>query len=797
MRIEWLVAALNPRDIAPHLNFMREDPPTQPGLLALLAQLRLADYERLASGSWAPDSEAGSIESRLVRAVHKGLDPQAMAEGIAELDVLARSELDDNAAAVTAALFASVALSESDRHSDAVRILELVDDRFTRLDTADVRFARAVLLQQLAFRRSEVGLPSSDLANEALGLTADIRASELSTFRTSAGVRWRSSRTCSMILAELNAVADAHLVYVNEDLTSRDWVRLVRSPAPELDLLVRRSAARGMSRYLAELFESRTRSTARTFYTEDPVEGAVYHALLHYELVGAGPAARTWRAELGRLRILRQGELDDVWSAQDGIRLLRQSEDVKTLDLALRHVRAGGPLRALAGDVRQVVSARTGPPKLRRADLRVLSAGAHLLTQEEASSALDGVLSTLGTEDDALTRRWEAPSVRFEAAWDAAVALAGPAERLDEVAMLLLEAARSVNQQDELLVRALTRAASDIEWDGVMESTRSLWAEWLADPGRSKPSTLLELVGPQVGVPPSSVVEDLSGVQRAATLLNRYFRTGQVPDFEQLGDAPQAVGERLRRIRNDAARGTYSFGAISAPDVAAGLALNFGVEHLWDPLVELLLDRRVSRSDKAAPLERLAGSDGPLPADVARRLGDGVTDLLASPAMEPFGGRALTPFPAALRLAAAHSLLSDERVLAEATRLGGSYGTDGRIEAARTLALLSRIGQGADWITAMTLQLSHDEDPLVRGETGRGLASLARHSRKHADLIDQRLLDLLAEDGLIVPLLVLRGLQADGDRLDLPAAVARRVALVAKGHAAWGVRLQAQALIQE
>jgi hypothetical protein len=305
-------------------------------------------------------------------------------------------------------------------------------------------------------------------------------------------------------------------------------------------------------------------------------------------------------------------------------------------------------------------------------------------------------------------------------------------------------------------------------------------------------AAMMDVIGPDVGLLHKAKSE--SPIERGAALLNSYYRTNVRPSAEELSSVAGAVSARLQMTRDDAIRGRFTVGVTSAAEVAVGLAADAGISQLWPDIVGFLLDPRVSRRDKEAPLERLARAEQPLPMDVLRELGSGIETVLSARSIDPLGTEVL-PFPAALRFAATHELLSDEAVLAHVARLGGAYGVPGRVEAARTLALMVRSGRGPDWADALVLQLSHDGDPVVRGESGRCLATLLRRGKRHRELVEQRVLQLLNEDGLVVPVLVLRGFQEFDGAVRLSGEVLAYVRKLSTNHPARGVRLQAAAVL--
>jgi hypothetical protein len=619
----------------------------------------------------------------------------------------------------------------------------------------------------------------------------------LSSFPVSKGVRWRSSHTLRTILEELRWVADIHIANSKQDLLSRDWVRFVRAPAPRLGLQVRARAASGFEKYIADRFGAHTDSEPlMLFMAEDPVETPVYAALIHYELLGATQHVREWRSTLARLRVLRQDAVsDEVWSRQDAIRLLRQADNSKALDAILRYSRAGGPLAALSADALQIIESRLQPWRLRRVDLAVLSAAAHLLTSEQASNALNAVLDYIAAGAPSPRGRWEAASLRLESAWRAAVELSGPAEQLDQVASALLSAARQAPGTDELLVSALSRAARDIEWESVAPSTREEWGGWLTGSSSPVGAAMTDTVGPQLGLDIEKPNDGAWPLARAASMLNRFFRSGVVPSEQDRHALEGEVIRQLRHVRDDAALGAYSGGGLSVGDIAAGLALHFKMPNLWRPLAEFLVDMRVNREDKAAPLDRLSQPLASVPQEVVGIVASALDGLLAAVGPGPFDG-GITPFPAALRFAAAHSLLTAEELLGHLSKLCGSGNAGSRVEAARTLAFTADFGEDTDWIFVMGLLLTRDSDPLVRAESGRCLAGLLHRDDRHRALVDQRLVEMLSEDGLLVPLLVLRGLRSIEGQSQLAETLKVRISQLAASHPARGVRLQAQAVLE-
>jgi len=86
----------------------------------------------------------------------------------------------------------------------------------------------------------------------------------------------------------------------------------------------------------------------------------------------------------------------------------------------------------------------------------------------------------------------------------------------------------------------------------------------------------------------------------------------------------------------------------------------------------------------------------------------------------------------------------------------------------------------------IALQLSHDAVPEVRARAGRALASLLPTAEgEFATVAEERLVELLDEDGLFIPIAITRGLVGSKD---LPGVVIERLTRLAEMHPAYSVR---------
>ncbi len=217
-----------------------------------------------------------------------------------------------------------------------------------------------------------------------------------------------------------------------------------------------------------------------------------------------------------------------------------------------------------------------------------------MLSREEASLALSAVLDAQAEEGPRRLGSWQLASVRAERLWNAAVALAPVAERLDEAARRLLQLVEIETVRDELLDRALARAADTLDLSLASEQVKLDWRGWSASHEAAAIwPTLVGTVRSALGSDePESDRRDLS-VATLAEALNEVItgRQAELP-LDVLERGQTLLRDRLTAIRRAAADNTYHVGGISDADVAVGLAIYAGAEGLWDDLVPFLVDPR-------------------------------------------------------------------------------------------------------------------------------------------------------------------------------------------------------------
>lgn len=790
--LQWIAALLSPRSVAPHPNFRSADEVTPAGRLALIVQGRGYEQDNAVS------DPNGEDVGRLLEAAENCFNADLGPECTTALIAYARKRGVDTGQATAAALLASVALSDADRQGDAVELLRgQISRRRSDGSESDRIFLRGLMYQQLAMRTMEMGEPDRRARQRAQDLLAIVDAREMSRYPVSKGSRWTALATNrQMLIATQSANSSLfdHDIFFPGTSLLKQWLR---RPISDLTASVELSESAAHDALINEQYAYFALSNERSIRNEDPVDAPHWRANLYFELIGHYQRARHSRRQLGQLRLMRSAP-DSTGGARDGLRLLRHAGDLKAYKLALDFVRGHGPLAILHTETEHVIRHRLSPKLLRNVEIATLESGAQTLSQESAGSALDGLFRALIEGPNPNLPQRELPVIRAEQLFQAAAAIAPVADRVPELAERVLDSAIAAGPtDDQLLTRAHARAVSPVDWKGLSPQLVARWREWISDQEATRGwEDLTVNIGPLLRAPEASTPEPSSDVtlQRVVGELNALIAGATAPAW--LSDrATELIEPLLVRDRLAAERGMHSFSGFNAADVAVGLIQFADAQSLWDPLTDFLTDRNVMRDHKTAALNRLGESRDQIPETVREKFIDSSDSLLLhSGVTSPFSADDITPYPAALRALAAMDAIDQGRLLSGVLQLAAGDERS-RLEAARTLtSLVRRAGVLDQWMSASILQLSNDTSANVRAETGRALALAITRAQFARPLMSERLLDLLREDGILVPLLVLRGMTEDRS---LPVdSIEAEVHRLSQRHIAHGVRLQATILIQ-
>lgn len=790
--LAWLASLLCPRSVSPHPNFSSIDEVTGPGVLGLVISGNGGDVD---DALRRMDSELSDHEMQVVHSARKATSFGLVEEGATELaDLSVARDLRDPALRSAAAMIAAVSLAEVDRHADAVDVIRHAT-AFLDGSLSGGRLLLGALKQQEAFRALEAGAEWRRQRSEARELLASVRVAELPVYPTSKGARWNARSTNQNML---RALRESNTDLFNAEIgfpSTAELKRLLKemSPLGTSNLVSGRS---GADAFIEESFARFAMSGDRKIRSRDPVDQPVWRSQMYFELVGNRGQARARRRELGQLRLMRSPRTE-VAPFSDGLRLLRQSGDTKLLRLAHGVVRSGGPLPALVNEVHAIVDHRLLPIQLRAGELATLEAGAQLLSTDVASTALTAVFAAMDVMPVAFDLQREIPSVHFERLAKAAAALAPVAGRVDDLAAKTLDLVERINAtSDELLVRALATAVSNVDWSETSRSVRDRWANWLSGmEGAEGWRPLVNLLAPVLlQVEPVAVeVKRPLTLERLGHELNAVIRGVTEPPYWLRDRAIELVEARLQEIRQQAARGMFSGYTSDAADLGVALVHLLDAD-LWAPVAEFLVDPVVPRSAKSDALLRIASRPDIVPLTVRDAFARNVDELLGAPSFQsPFDPPFVDPNPAAVRLFTALGIYTSTDSL-EAVASLASAGARERLEACRVLTtVLLSYDSAPEWAVSMAIQLSTDSNENVRAETGRNLALAMQSSTFASELLERCLVSLLEEDGILVPLLALRGLSEDAALR--AGAIRDHVEVMAERHPVLGVRIQARRVL--
>jgi hypothetical protein len=253
--------------------------------------------------------------------------------------------------------------------------------------------------------------------------------------------------------------------------------------------------------------------------------------------------------------------------------------------------------------------------------------------------------------------------------------------------------------------------------------------------------------------------------------------------------------ESLKRVRESAAKGTYSLGGLNVSLLTFLLLQRVRSDEAWSELTDFLLDPAVDITEKTATLNAMAHSATDVDSATAQRLQSELAELTGW--FNELGATEDELRAAAVRLAVKLGAASPRSVLNELLRLAGSLKPSARIQAARTLARVIGLIDASAVVT-LALQLTDDRDPEVRAAAARSLAVLfADASDPFSAATHERLLRLLRDPGSLVPQATVAGLYDayHAGRLPPPALVAAVSDL--RDHLSRGVRLAAETFLRE
>jgi len=708
-------ALVVPRLIAPHPNLGHATAPTPAQMTALLVQARLSDAARFV----AEHAEVPSFEEAASSPTWGWRFAGALAHRLTTGDTGGLPELVDTAPDATsraaAAVTAAAGLLDDDRADEALILLEAV---MARDDAEPVD--HAWLQVQYARACAEVGRVDEARATavdvQAIRVTHPTDATATAIAGVAAALLFSTSDWGAQDVADVIAGVDTTAVWWRTETTSQ-----------------------GLSAVAERSFNSWARDTTTVWGGGDPANDRLLSAALMANHLGDHTQWRYLTGLLGRDALLRLGRDAPTDAARSGLALLRLAGDRSAVELAVHRLATDGPAAAVTLALAEVDLPRstrtTGPT-----NLALLEGGGDLADAETADRSVTWLLQTL-TDPAGFSHR-TSPSYLVDHYLLRALAGVIPAASPDRQQQVAAHLAALVDLADQLLAEDWSRVAAALPataW--VSETAREAGANadghdqalrWpllevaarfdptvhrrLIDGARSGSPWALAALGDVRGLP-ADLVETL--ISRLASQLTRQLDEAQQGAFTH---PVHDIGHTMVVLN------------IWHPDLA-----------VWDPLCDLLTDRRVSGAFKNGALRSLARSADRIPDHVRSRLATIAADVARAPGFaDPFIGPNADATAVAAELLA---VLMPVRGLDPLLDLlaGDAVHRQSAARAAHRLTRPEDIG--------VLITLARDPEPPVRATAAAALASLVATDRG-GPLAAAALQRCVHDRGMSVPLSV-------------------------------------------
>jgi hypothetical protein len=746
-------ALIVPRLVAPHPNAGQAERLTADEGLALVVLDRLRHYERFAEEHRSvPTLEkartSGRWNWRLVGALARWLFHQECGELLAA--VASSSDPPGRAAASVLAAGALIESGELDRAASVLRE-SIAAGGYENVD-------RAWLQLQYARCCVEIGEleTARNTALTAYGIRphAGVDATAAALLGATAALIFNTSDWGAKALDDLIGAGDNAAVWWRSQTTRYG-----------LDALAERN------------FKAWARETAITVGAEDQVE----HSLESSALMASNAADHAGWRHLSSLRATSElMDLDRFATPEEahvGLRRLMLAGDNASLKLAVRHLIADGPARAvtLAGDdLRLGQASHTSA----LAEITLLHQGGSMIETTTADQVVRWLLATLA--DPRAYGYRVTPTFALE--WGLLDALSG------------VVGAAGLRAQRQVIRRIATLPPQR------HQGPAHQWSRVLAAlPARAWTEDLELRVKPRAGrhhqvlqVPLLGVAARRDGGARRS-LHNRVTR-GDLDSLSALGDvtkllepiAAQVIRQSARSVRRMIAGARTGKFGVGGNDPGEALVL-LNVWHpksaRWKEVYDLLKEPAILAREKQRSLVVLANLVDQLPVSVCERLrpialalarGEGVG--LRSP-FDPDQDVVGRAWNLAVLLG---GIDLDEDATPMAELLGGDA------EHRRWASFIAaRLGRPAD-VGALAV-LSNDPHPMVRGSAAWGLAAMLSDG-KGGDLVGATLRRVVDDGGVWVPDAI-AGALAEAER---PGPVARELLMRVKEHPSSMVRATAR-----
>jgi len=685
-----------------------------------------------------------------------------------------------------------VALAEFDRQEDAIDLLESLRTELSEMfdpkrDPQAALIISAIDLQ-LALRYFEVEdrLTVLEIADRVKS-TLSTRPSYDVVFETSAG----NLMTPSGILRELRATIRARATLARaraEQFSGRSWLRVARSRPTYTDTKIEFAAARRDQAALRDVFEQRIEAHSGKIVlgrTDAAIDNG-YAALLQAQLGGDLSDSFRFAEELGKVLAVRR-ERPTVNEAAEVLRLFRQSRAGDSLNSYLRWLRAGGPLQALSGAAIGIIRRDSFPNRLNEYDLRLLAETGDLLDWEDADEALRGVL------EHAVSPKLAQPAY-LDKVWLALARLLSPESQLTwQIGAAAADAILSGPPVLPSTSGAVAAVLGVVGPDAFTSIARAKLAEWAAAQQRGEDQDLARAVFEALREPVAD--DDLEGAELASWLVE----SPESGTRSQLDRAVHWARDAIAAVRDRASKGTTAMGGADEIALGALLLRREPDPELAEQIVQAIVDTRVAPVLKTNAFRILAqGVDFSEDQDLLLKA---TRAEWSDPGRDPFLGRsnAAGVYAEALMFSAARQYIDRDDAIETVMSLAGSEDSGAVRSAVQLVPAIAKSFDEPQWSHFLLLQLSRHHDPTVVAQAGRSLVEVSRLDSSVSGMIQRRIRELLAADGVRVPLFVIHGYQylRAEERRSLEGWERQLVARLAEAHMSRVVRLAALEALRE
>lgn len=784
----WVAAAVAPWAVSPHPNFGvdRVEPHS---LVGLITEFRQYEIEK----HWPKmDEESPAWVREVLDALAGSTTTEHQHPSTVKLTQLSRDRQLSVGVRAACALYASVAWAEMEDPDSAIVLLsQILSDLRKQADTilassGSFKLIIAILHLQLAVRLYEVNnYDSAKLELRQLHMALPSQTTKnYETFSISLGLQWSAKRLQLEILRLLknNAI---RLKSQMETFEGDSWVQVVRSVPTWIDIRSDWASAKRDNQYISDLLDLKTQSASgrqRIFSHNTGLEAGL-SALLVSELSGDIGRIQKNRSDLGRVRIMEKTESTQaIFSYTEAIRLMRHSRDKEGLSAALSLGSTDWDARVLQNSMKSLVNRPRFPEYVRDIDLQVLESTVDLMSPSDLTAVLEAVWQYLELPRGSGLHSFSGEESCFKVLRQALAILEDHNHIADRM-LLWVQASDSLYFSQASAVESVVSRLNTKSLDARVRTGWVDWATSISTGANDEVRRVARAVLRKLGhVELESLAEGLNESELAMEILQSESSTLDDALVRRLVPAFVSI---LGTAREQARSSYRTVGGIDQAELAVALAVRLKSAKLWKAIVDFVVDPAVNGNMKAAALERITNNLEAIPENVLYDLRIGWREFSESSRFAGLmDGEPFRHFPEAIRFAAKSKAAPGSLLLEQITDLASDSFPRSRIEAAKSARALSMENGDAEWALSLLLQLTRDSDSVVRAEAGQSLAALSYVECRLSALVTRRLMEMLGDPSVRLPLAIAHGLQIRVDDFPLPqgSEIHKKLVFISENH---------------